>query len=61
VTADVLKLRSAPDPNVAIVARFRQNSETGAEAQVQNGFRKLADTQWAAAGFLKSVAASNYG
>jgi hypothetical protein len=61
VTADVLNVRSAPDPNAAIVGKFKQNAQTGAETQVQNGFRKLADNKWAAADFLKPVSGSNCG
>ncbi|MTD56320.1 SH3 domain-containing protein [Amycolatopsis pithecellobii] len=56
VTADVLNVRSAPDPNAGIVGKFNQNAQTGAEPVVQNGFRKLADNKWAKTDFLKPVA-----
>ncbi|TNC21670.1 SH3 domain-containing protein [Amycolatopsis alkalitolerans] len=55
VTADVLNVRAAPDVHSEIVGKFKQNAETGAEPVVQNGFRKLADSKWAATDFLKPV------
>lgn len=53
VTADLLNVRSAPDPNAAIVGKFKRDAQTGAELEAQNGFRKLGDNRWAAAEFLK--------
>lgn len=61
VTADVLNVRAAPDPNAKIVDKLNQNMETPAEAQVQNGFRKLADDKWAANEFLQPVQGTNCG
>lgn len=61
VTADVLNVRNAPDPNAGIVGKFNQNAETGAEVDVQNGFRKLADNKWAKTDFLRPVAGTNCG
>ncbi|GLY63405.1 SH3 domain-containing protein [Amycolatopsis taiwanensis] len=61
VTADVLNVRAAPDPNSQIVGKFNHNAETAAETQVQNGFRKLADNKWASAEFLQPVQGTNCG
>lgn len=61
VTADVLNVRSAPDPNAAIVGMFNQNAQTPAEPVVQNGFRKIAENKWAKTEFLKPVDGANCG
>lgn len=61
VTADVLNVRAAPDPNSEIVGKFNHSAETAAELEVQNGFRKLADNKWASAEFLQPVKGSNCG
>lgn len=61
VTADVLNVRSAPDPNAQVVGKFNQNARTTAQAMVQNGFRKLADNKWAATNFLEPVDGANCG
>jgi hypothetical protein len=61
VTADVLNVRAAPDPNAEIVGKFNQNAETGAEIQIENGFRKLAENKWAKTEFLKPVDGTNCG
>ena len=61
VTADVLNVRAAPDPTAQIVGKFNQNAETGAEIQIENGFRKLAENKWAKADFLKPVDGTNCG
>jgi hypothetical protein len=61
VTADVLNVRSAPDPSAPIVGKFNHNAQTGAEPQVQNGFRKLADNKWAKTDFLQPVSGTNCG
>jgi len=61
VTADVLNVRAAPDPNAQIVGKYNQNATTGAEIEIQNGFRKLADNKWASAQFLQPVSGTNCG
>ena len=61
VTADVLNVRAAPDPNAEVVGKYNQNAVTGAEVQIQNGFRKLADNKWAKTDFLQPVAGTNCG
>ncbi|GAB2999528.1 SH3 domain-containing protein [Amycolatopsis acidiphila] len=61
VTADVLNVRAAPDPNAQIVGKFNQNAQTGAEPVVQNGFRKLTDSKWAKTDFLAPVAGTACG
>ncbi|HKS49489.1 MAG TPA: SH3 domain-containing protein [Amycolatopsis sp.] len=61
VTADVLNVRSAPDPNAQIVGKFNQNAEAAAEPVVQNGWRKLAENKWAKTEFLKPVDGTNCG
>lgn len=61
VTADVLNVRAAPDPKSEIVGKFNQNAVTGAEPEIQNGFRKLAENKWASNDFLQPVANTNCG
>ncbi|HJQ47182.1 MAG TPA: SH3 domain-containing protein [Amycolatopsis sp.] len=61
VTADVLNVRAAPDPGSGIVGKYNQNAVTGAEVQIENGFRKLADNKWAKTDFLQPVAGTNCG
>jgi hypothetical protein len=61
VTADVLNVRAAPDPNAEIVGMFNQNAQTSAQPVVQNGFRKLAENKWAKTEFLKPVDGTNCG
>ncbi|HVW40316.1 MAG TPA: SH3 domain-containing protein [Amycolatopsis sp.] len=61
VTADVLNVRSAPDAGAEIVGKYNQNATTGAEIEIQNGFRKLADNKWAKTEFLQPVAGTNCG
>lgn len=61
VTADVLNVRAAPDPNSEIVGKFNHDAETAAEPQVENGFRKLADNKWASTEFLQPVRGTNCG
>jgi hypothetical protein len=61
VTADVLNVRAAPESNAPVVGKFNRDAETGAETQVQNGFRKLADNKWASSEFLKPVDGANCG
>jgi len=61
VTADVLNVRSAPDPNAQVVDKYNKNAQTPAEPVVQNGFRKLADNRWAKTEFLKPVDGANCG
>lgn len=61
VTADVLNVRAAPDPNAEVVGKYNQKAVTGAEIEIQNGFRKLADNKWAKADFLQPVAGTNCG
>jgi len=55
VTADVLNVRAAPDAGSEVVGKFKQNAETDAQVEVQNGFRKLGDDRWASTEFLKPV------
>jgi hypothetical protein len=59
VTADVLNVRAAPDPNAKVVDRYDRDAEIGAATEVQNGFRKLADDKWASTEFLKPVQGSH--
>lgn len=61
VTADVLNVRSAPDPSAPIVGKYNHNAQTGAEPQVQNGFRELSQNKWAKTEFLQPVAGTNCG
>lgn len=61
VTADVLNVRAAPDPNSQVVDQYSRDRETDAETQVQNGFRKLADNRWASDEFLQPVQGTNCG
>lgn len=61
VTADMLNVRAAPDPNAQIVGMVNQNAQTAAEPVVQNGFRKLAENKWAKKEFLKPVEGTNCG
>jgi hypothetical protein len=61
VTADVLNVRSAPDPNGQVVGMVNQNAQIAAEPVVQNGFRKLAENKWAKTEFLKPVDGTNCG
>ena len=61
VSADVLNVRAAPDPKSEIVGKYNQNAVTGAEIEIQNGFRKLADSKWAKTDFLQPVAGTNCG
>lgn len=55
VTADVLKVRAAPDTKSAQVGSYKQNAEVDAEKLVQNGFRKLGEGKWVSNDFVKPV------
>ncbi|PPK69682.1 SH3 domain-containing protein [Actinokineospora auranticolor] len=61
VTADVLNVRSAPEPNAEIVGKYKTGAESDAENVVQNGFRKLGENRWASAEFLKPLQGRNCG
>ncbi|WP_018682687.1 hypothetical protein [Actinokineospora enzanensis] len=61
VTADILNVRSAPDPNADIVGKFKVGAESDADPVVQNGFRKLGDARWASSEFLKPLEGRNCG
>jgi hypothetical protein len=53
VTADILKVRSAPHQHAAVVAKYRHGATLGSSPVVINGYRRLTDTRWAAAEFLQ--------
>lgn len=61
VTADMLNVRSSPQGGAPVVGHIAHNAETGAETEVQNGFRKLAENQWASSEFLQPVAGAPCG
>jgi hypothetical protein len=55
VTADVLKVRAAPDAKSAQVGSYKQNAEIDADKLVQNGFRKLGEGKWVSNDFVKPM------
>jgi hypothetical protein len=55
VTADVLKVRKAPDVKSAQVGSYKQNAEVDAEKVVQNGYRKLSEDHWVSNDFVKPM------
>jgi hypothetical protein len=55
VTADVLKVRAAPDVKAAQVGSYKQNAEVDADKLVQNGFRKLGEGKWVSNQFVKPM------
>lgn len=61
VTADVLNVRAAPATTAEVVGKFRQGAETVADKVVQDGFRKLGPSRWAAAEFLTPIAGHDCG
>ena len=61
VSADILRVRSAPDPAAGVVGMFKHGSELSAAKEVTNGFRKIADNRWASAQFLQPVAGHDCG
>ena len=61
VTADVLNVRKAADPNAEVVGKYKQGAQLNAEKKVTNGFRQVGDGRWVAAGFVKPVQGSDCG
>ena len=55
VTADVLKVRAAPDVKSQQVGSYKQNAEVDADKVVQNGFRKLSEGRWVSNDFVKPL------
>ncbi|GAA1207983.1 SH3 domain-containing protein [Prauserella alba] len=55
VDADVLNVRSGPSTGDEVVGSLEQDAETDATTEVRDGFRKLADGEWAAEDFLEPV------
>ncbi|MBB3662016.1 MULTISPECIES: SH3 domain-containing protein [Prauserella salsuginis group] len=53
VEADALNVRSGPSTGDEIVDKLEQDAETDATTEVRDGFRKLADGEWAADDFLE--------
>lgn len=47
VTADGLTVHSSPDPAGRIVVTLRRGDLRGAQTTVRNGYRQLADGNWA--------------
>jgi hypothetical protein len=58
VTADVLHVRTSPDPNASIVKSLSNGVVVPAEKTVQNGFRQLGDNQWVSSQFVTPVSGS---
>ncbi|TCO65512.1 hypothetical protein EV192_1011304 [Actinocrispum wychmicini] len=61
VTADVLKVRAAPDVKSAQVGSYKQKAEVDAEKVTQNGFRKLSEGHWVSNDFVKPIAGRDCG
>nr|WP_246381399.1 SH3 domain-containing protein [Prauserella isguenensis] len=55
VDADVLNVRSGPSTGDEVVGTLEQGAETDATTDVRDGFRKLADGEWASDDFLEPV------
>jgi hypothetical protein len=55
VTADILNVRSTPDVNAKIVAKYQRNAEVDADKVVQNGYRKLAEGRWVFNEYVKPL------
>ncbi|MEV4320568.1 SH3 domain-containing protein [Actinocrispum sp. NPDC049592] len=55
VTADILKVRAAPDQKAAQVGSYKMNAEVDAEKLVQNGYRKLGEGKWVSNEFVKPL------
>jgi hypothetical protein len=60
VTADVLNVRNAPDPNGDTNVVLHKGDRRGAQNTVQSGYRKLADG-WALDAYLKPLPGSTCG
>jgi len=61
VVADVLNVRSAPDPAAGIVGKYNKDAQVDAQPVVQGGFRKIAEGKWAKTEFMQPVAGSKCG
>lgn len=59
VNVDVLNVRSAPDSKAGIVGKYSRGAQTNADKKVTNGFRKVGDNRWVAAGFVQAVQGSS--
>ncbi|HEY2203470.1 MAG TPA: SH3 domain-containing protein [Pseudonocardia sp.] len=57
VTADVLNVRTSPEPNAGTAVTLHKGDLRGAETTVQNGYRKLPDG-WALDEFLRPLPGS---
>jgi len=55
VVADILNVRSQPDPNAPKVGSFKKDAQLAAETVVENGFRKLGGDRWVAEEFVRPV------
>jgi hypothetical protein len=58
VTAEVLSARSGADPSAQPQRELHRGDLLGAETEVQNGYRKLADGTWALNEYLRPVPGS---
>jgi hypothetical protein len=58
VTADVLNVRSSPDPGAQTVATLHRGDLRGAETVVRDGYRQLSDGNWALDEFLRPLPGS---
>lgn len=58
VNADVLNVRSGPDTNQPIIAKYQHGTEIHAQHDSQSGFRKLSEGRWAAQQYLDPVQGS---
>lgn len=58
VSADQLNVRSGPEMNQPIIAKYQHGTEVHAQHDQQNGFRKLSEGRWAADQYLTAKSGS---
>jgi hypothetical protein len=58
VTADVLNVRTSPDPGGTTTSVLHRGDLRGAETTVQNGYRQMVDGGWALDDFLRPLPGS---
>lgn len=61
VSADVLAERTGPDPNARSESDLHRGDVLGATTEMQNGYRKLVDGNWALDTYLNPLPGSKCG
>lgn len=61
VTADSLNVRSSPDNNASVVETYSKGAVVSADRTIQNDFRQLGPSRWAARAYLAPTPGSDCG